>query len=120
MLTLFRLQDDRTLLYLYILFDVGISIGSKPQLRVGLDTISGFLIVLLSSKFINGLTADGGTFSILCSTYKIRSRSIRCIAWVNTDRFSYVSRQVLHSQLPVALRHETPTLYLCCVGSDSD
>ncbi len=28
--------------------------------------------------------------------------------------------QVLHSQLPVALRRETPTQYPCCVGSASE
>ena len=27
--------------------------------------------------------------------------------------------QVFHSQLPSALRRETPTQYMCCVGSDS-
>jgi len=28
--------------------------------------------------------------------------------------------QVLHSQLPVTLRHETPTQYPCCVGNASE
>ena len=28
--------------------------------------------------------------------------------------------QVLHSQLPVALRHEIPTQYPCCVGGVSE